>query len=231
MVCGDFLCFKLPSETSITVIKISDIQDMADFNNYPIHLDVLHKYALIDLKMLINMQMVGVEGDDCDGQLVVTLKPASSLYALHSYPDNKFDEEILMRRSNQLQVTVKSRGIFYDLSKPKPDDPILIKVINEIPAMHHLLDCQKYVETGVKMNKIKNRRSEKHNVCYQLSQEIKSNFTGSFYFLKCTQTRGNSTSDKRELKQVECHSPFMGGYRSFCELDLIEVRRIKNLIE
>ena len=52
--------------------------------------------------------------------------------------------------------------------------------------MHHLLDCQNYVETGVSLSKIKNKTMEDGN-SYQLTQEIKSNNTGSFYYLRCSQ--------------------------------------------
>ena len=65
----------------------------------------------------------------------ITLRACSSLHALHSYPDETIDETAIIRRSNSLQVTIQSRGIIYDLADKEP------KAINEIPAMHHLLDC------------------------------------------------------------------------------------------
>ena len=95
------------------------------------------------------------------------MKAASPIHALHSYPDDIFDEEVILKRSNQLQVTVKSRGIVYDLGLFDTKGPV---AINEIPAMHHLLDCQSYVETGVKLNKIKHKfLVENDDICYQLT--------------------------------------------------------------
>ena len=67
----------------------------------------------------------------------ITLRACSPLHALHSNPDETVDETAIKSRSNSLQVTIQSRGIIYDLAD-KDNDP---KAINEIPAMHHLLDC------------------------------------------------------------------------------------------
>ena len=82
-------------------------------------------------------------------------------------------------------MTVKSRGIIYELGQFFTKGPI---AIDEIPAMHHLLDCQNYVEAGIKLNKVKNKVTES-DVCYQLIQEIEANYTGSFYFLRCSQNQ------------------------------------------
>ena len=61
-------------------------------------------------------------------------------------------------------MTIKSRGIVFDLGRAEEGKgPV---AINEIPAMHHLLDCQSYVETGVKLNKIKDKFLENNDICY-----------------------------------------------------------------
>ena len=61
-------------------------------------------------------------------------------------------------------MTVKDRVIIYDLDKAKTssdnkdkaktmsNDNVEPQAINEIPAMLHMLDCQSYVETGIRFN-------------------------------------------------------------------------------
>ena len=71
------------------------------------------------------------------------MEPCSPLYALHATSDVKFSEQKIIARSNRLQVSIGTFGIFYELDRPI--GPIVKK---EIPAMNHLLDHQNYVETG-----------------------------------------------------------------------------------
>lgn len=125
-------------------------------------------------------------------------------------------------------MTIQSRVIVFDLSKLGTPPP----AINEYPAMHHLLDCERYVETGISINKVKKKMlsssqaSASAGECsYNLLQEVRPNYQGSFYFL----TSLRNFDREFELSQgdkVEISTVFQGGYRSFCELDLIEIKRI-----
>ena len=76
----------------------------------------------------------------------------------------------------------------YDLTKETP------WVIFEVPAMHHLFDCQRYVESGFILNKIKNMM-DKNGTNYQLLKKIQTNNSGSFYFI--------SQAHNLEMKQIE----------------------------
>ena len=62
----------------------------------------------------------------------------SPLYALHANSDESLSENIIIKRSNFLQVSIGSRGLVYDLSTTKKGTNEAI-AISEIPAMHHLL--------------------------------------------------------------------------------------------
>ena len=86
---------------------------------------------------------------------MIQMEPCSPLYALHATSDEKFSEKKIIARSNRLQVSVGSCGIFYELDRP--NGPIVKK---EIPAMNHLLDHQNYVETGCTIQKIKELREQ-----------------------------------------------------------------------
>lgn len=48
--------------------------------------------------------------------------------------------------------------------------------------MHHLFDCQSYVETGCSMQKMKIMKA-RSGTKYQLIRSIVSNIEGSFYYL------------------------------------------------
>ena len=64
------------------------------------------------------------------------------------------------------------------------------------------------------MNKVKKNKLANDDRCCRLAQEIKPNNTGSFYYL-------TTSAD-----EVESSNVFQGGFRSYSELDLIEMRRL-----
>ena len=82
--------------------------------------------------------------------------------------------------------------------------------------MHHLLNCQSYVETGISINKIKRNPLGGGKYLF-LEQEIKSNNKGNYYYLT---TKAN---------EAESSNVFQGGFQTYSELDLIEIRRLQEL--
>ena len=51
-----------------------------------------------------------------------------------NYPEEKIDQELLIKRNNLLQVTIGGLAIIYDLNRKEPN------AIKEIPAMNHLMN-------------------------------------------------------------------------------------------
>ena len=74
------------------------------------------------------------------------MEACTPLYGLHGYSDGKLSEKEIIKRSNSIQVSISSRGIIYDLN-PISEGRLPV-ARSEIPAMHHLLKVQNYVETG-----------------------------------------------------------------------------------
>ena len=60
--------------------------------------------------------------------------------------------------------------------------------------MHHLLNCQSYVETGININKIKIKPQENGGKTLLLEQEIKSNNKGNYYYLTTKANEAGSSN-------------------------------------
>ena len=67
------------------------------------------------------------------------------------------------------------------------------------------------------------------NVTYLLKQEILPNSQG-FLFLK-RQTILSSRDESKVLSLYEECRPFLGLYKTFSEIDIIEIKRLKQLID
>ena len=67
---------------------------------------------------------------------------------------------------------------------------------------------------------------------YQLSRQIVSNSAGNFYYIAQQQKLETALAQMNEDQNKESTmSPLLGFYRSYCELDIIEFKRIEKLIK
>ena len=91
----------------------------------------------------------------------------SPLFALHGFPEEKIDVKHLEKRTNTLQLTIGGMAIIYDLNRDEPN------AIREVPALNHLMNCQRYVESGIQIMKIKNRFIDKNDQKLQVIRDVK----------------------------------------------------------
>lgn len=120
-----------------------------------------------------------------------------------------------------LQLTIQNRAIVYDLRKQEP-----ISIL-DVPAMHQLLDCQTYVETGLVFTNIKTLQPSELGIQSTLMKQILSNNSASFYMLRQTKQVFADADAQEDYSREESPSPVLGLYITYCALDLIELRRLE----
>ena len=141
---------------------------------------------------------------------------------MHQFVDDIITEEKIKERSNILQVTVKNRGMAFDLNQEQPTS------IKEIPGMDDLLDPEYYVETGFTPQNIA-RKTGAMGEKYLHTLEIRPDSSGGLYYLHQDYKALNNPSDtETNNKKKEGVSPFLGCYRSYCEMDYLD---ISNMLE
>ena len=128
-ICGDYACWRAANATYISVLNVQGIIEKWE------HYEYFEKFEekKIDLSDFVDKQKVLQKQ-----RQAISMDACSPLYALHANSNESLNEDVIIQRSNSLQVSIGSRGLVYDLSKAKKgsNDPI---AISEIPAMHHLL--------------------------------------------------------------------------------------------
>ena len=106
--------------------------------------------------------------------------------------------------------------------------------MKEVPAMDKMFDLQNYVESGIKITKIKQKESC-NNMSYIVTKDIATNNSGSCFFLKQNWEQQQDTSDshlnEELMRNEENHGPYLGGYKHYCLLDFYEIERIENLLD
>ena len=74
--------------------------------------------------------------------------------------------------------------------------------------MHHLLNAEEYVETGVVMNKVKNKYREGGILSHKFTREIRSNNIGTYYYVMSGQHNASQAAMHDDYCGEESLSPF-----------------------
>lgn len=74
--------------------------------------------------------------------------------------------------------------------------------------MHHLLNAEEYVETGVVMNKVKNKYREGGILSHKFTREIRSNNIGTYYYVMSGQHNASQEATSDEYCEEESISSF-----------------------
>ena len=88
--------------------------------------------------------------------------------------------------------------------------------IDSVIAMTQASKIEKYIIGGIPV------------ICH-MKQEILPNFQGCLFLKR--QIIHSSRDEARVLSLYEEFRPFLGLYRTFSELDIIEIKRLKHLID
>lgn len=171
-ICGDYACWRASNAQEVSVINIKQVIEQSKLEGGRFF---QFKENTIDLSDFVDKEKILMKQ-----RQAITIEACNPLFALHAFSEEKLSEKQIIQRSNAIQVSVGSRGIVYDLNPVEHGkDPL---AISEIPAMHHLLKVQGYVETGYIIQNMSSHKAQS-KVVYQLTKSIKSNFEGSLYYL------------------------------------------------
>ena len=140
---------------------------------------------------------------------------------------NKFDEEIQERLENLLEVTIENRVLLFDLNGSGP------RLLGEQGAVDQIIDPQEYVEFGVQLTYVEDRKTREKGDKYGHHSGGKT--FASIVTLAPTTVGDMIVFSQRSLQPMKKLSyddvmlrPILGIYKEHAEIDVLETIELDN---